>query len=58
VVDIAARTRLYQRAFALIRDDAPWLFLYAPRAAWAVGDRFAAALPDWRPGDDGIIRFD
>jgi peptide/nickel transport system substrate-binding protein len=51
------RTRLYRRAFNLIREDAPWLFLYAPHAAWGVSDRFAATFPDWRPGDDGIIRF-
>lgn len=57
VVDEAARTRLYRHAFNLIRDDAPWLFLYAPHAAWGIGSRFAAAFPDWRPGDDGILRF-
>jgi peptide/nickel transport system substrate-binding protein len=57
VTDARARTRLYRRAFNLIRDDAPWLFLYAPHAAWGVGTRFAAAFPDWRPGDDGILRF-
>jgi peptide/nickel transport system substrate-binding protein len=57
LVDAGERARRYRRAFTLIRDDAPWLFLYAPHAAWGVGARFAAAFPRWRPGDDGIVRF-
>ena len=53
-VDTDARTRLCQRAFRLVRDDAPWVFLYAPPLAWAVGPRLAG----WRPGADGLLRFD
>lgn len=50
----AARAALSRRAFALLRDDAPWLFLYAPDLAWGVGPR----LGDWRPDGDGIVRFE
>ena len=57
VVHAEARTQLYQRAFNLIRDDAPWVFLYAPHAAWGVSARFAATFPQWQPDADGIVRF-
>ncbi len=52
-VDEQARTRLFQHAFTITRDDAPWVYLYAPHAAWAVGPRLA----EWQPDNDGIIRF-
>lgn len=51
--DDAARAALFRRATALIRDDAPWLFLYAPHLAWAVGPRLAG----WQPDPAGIVRF-
>lgn len=50
---VSSAAALFRRATARIRDDAPWLFLYAPHLAWAVGPRLA----DWRPGLDGITRF-
>lgn len=51
--DDADRAAIFRRTTALIRDDAPWLFLYAPHLAWAVGPRLAG----WQPGPDGIVRF-
>ena len=53
VVDEEERARLFRRAFGIIRDDAPWVFLYAPELVWAVGER----LEEWEPGVDGVVRF-
>ena len=33
------RQELYRRAYRIIHDDAPWLFLYSPAFLWAVGPR-------------------
>jgi len=48
---IAERRALYRRAARHLHDDAPWLFLYAPRLAWAV----APSLRAWSPGVDGCV---
>ena len=53
LVDEDTRTQLFRRAFTIARDDAPWVFLYAPHSAWAVGPRLAT----WQPSADGIIRL-
>lgn len=50
-VDPRARHALYRRAARIIHDDAPWIFLYAPRVLHGVGPR----LPDWQPGLNGVI---
>jgi peptide/nickel transport system substrate-binding protein len=52
-VDDVRRQALYRRAYRLIRDDAPWIFLYHPRIFWGVGP----AARDWRPSADGVIRL-
>ena len=52
-VDDAGRQALYRRAYRLIRDDAPWVFLYSPSLGWGLGPR-AAAL---EPGVDGALRL-
>jgi peptide/nickel transport system substrate-binding protein len=49
-VDLPARQVLYRRAYRLIRDEAPWLFLYSPRFSWG-----AAAETTWRPRPAGTI---
>jgi peptide/nickel transport system substrate-binding protein len=36
----------YRRAARMLRDDAPWLFLYGPHLGWGLGDR---AAPGSRP---------
>jgi peptide/nickel transport system substrate-binding protein len=43
--DDAQRQAIYRRIYRLIRDDAPWIFLYRPTNYWGVADR----LKDWRP---------
>ena len=52
-VDDARRQALYRRACRLIRDDAPWVFLYSPSLGWGLGPRAAAA----EPGIDGALRL-
>ena len=46
------RQTLYRRAYRLIREDAPWLFLYSPRHSWA-GTRNVT----WHPSVAGFIEF-
>ena len=33
----AARRTIYQAAYHLIHDDAPWIFLYSPVRGWGIG---------------------
>ena len=47
------RHACYRRACQLIRDDAPWLFLYAPLMVDGVGP----GLAGWQPAINGIVRF-
>ncbi|UCH24773.1 MAG: ABC transporter substrate-binding protein [Trueperaceae bacterium] len=47
----AKRQRLYQRIHRLIRDDAPWVFLYSPKLYWGIGPR----AHGWQPRVDGLI---
>ena len=53
VIDADRRQALYRRAYRLIRDDAPWIFLYSPMLAWCLGPLAGKA----EPGVDGAIRF-
>ena len=41
----AERQAIYRRIYRIVRDDAPWIFLYRPTNFWGVADR----LKDWRP---------
>jgi peptide/nickel transport system substrate-binding protein len=50
---LGARQELYQEAYGLIRDDAPWIFLFSPRRLWAVRE----TIGHLRTKVDGVIRF-
>jgi len=52
-VDIAVRRALYRRAHRIIRDDAPWIFLYSPIYLWGIGPRARG----WTAGIDGLINL-
>jgi len=52
-VDVARRRDIYHRAYRLIRDDAPWIFLYAPSISWGVGQRARG----WSAAVDGLVSF-
>jgi peptide/nickel transport system substrate-binding protein len=47
------RREIYRRAYRIIRDDAPWIFLYRPTYFWGVGPM----AEDWWPRADGLIRL-
>jgi peptide/nickel transport system substrate-binding protein len=47
------RQKIYRQIYQLIRDDAPWIFLYSPTYSWGVGPR----LKDWEPRTDGLLLF-
>jgi peptide/nickel transport system substrate-binding protein len=51
-LDTGRRQQVYRQAYRLIRDDAPWIFLYSPTLAWGVGPR----MRGWQPDFDGVIR--
>jgi peptide/nickel transport system substrate-binding protein len=47
------RREIYRQAYRIIRDDAPWIFLFSPVRAWGVGQ----SVPGFDAGPDGVIRF-
>jgi len=52
-VSDSGRRAIYRRIYRVIRDDAPWIFLYNPTLYWGVGPE----LPDWTPRSDGQLVF-
>jgi peptide/nickel transport system substrate-binding protein len=52
-VSEADRRAIYQRIYTLVRDDAPWIFLYSPTRYWGV----SAAMREWKPRADGLLIF-
>jgi peptide/nickel transport system substrate-binding protein len=44
------RFSLLNQAYALVQQDAPWLFLYAPHSRWLLGP----AADGWQPGSRGM----
>jgi ABC-type transport system substrate-binding protein len=48
----AQRRDLYREAFRIVRDDAPWIFLYNPTLFWGVGPNARTFVP----GIEGQIR--
>lgn len=51
-VDQSERQSIYRTAHRMIRNDAPWVFLYRPEVYWAVGQGTV-----WEPSWDGIVRI-
>lgn len=52
-IDGEVRGELYRRTFKIIRDDAPWIFLYNPISFWGVGPRARG----WTVDADGLVRL-
>ena len=52
-IDDAARQAIYRRIYTIVRDDAPWIFLYRPTRYFGVG----LAMTDWQPRADGLLVF-
>jgi peptide/nickel transport system substrate-binding protein len=51
--DTAERQKIYRKIYAIIRDDAPWIFLYRPTRYWGV----RTSVVDWTPRSDGLLIF-
>ncbi|MCC6306144.1 MAG: ABC transporter substrate-binding protein [Rhodobacteraceae bacterium] len=51
--DVARRSRMYQDAQAIVREEAPLLFLWLPRDIYGV----SARLSGWRPSPRGVIKI-
>jgi peptide/nickel transport system substrate-binding protein len=47
------RQKIYQEIYSMVRDDAPWVFLYNPTNYWGV----RSTLKDWTPRPDGLLLF-
>jgi peptide/nickel transport system substrate-binding protein len=47
----AERQRIYREIYSIVRDDAPWVFLYRPTNYWGV----RPALEGWLPRADGLV---
>jgi peptide/nickel transport system substrate-binding protein len=53
-VNDAERRKIYQQIYMIVRDDAPWIFLYRPTHYWGVG----SSMADWKLRSDGLLIFD
>ena len=51
-VNDEARRNIYRSAYQMIRDDAPWIFLYSPRIHYALKG------VDWKPSWEGVVRIE
>jgi len=47
------RKVIYQQIYSIIRDDAPWIFMYRPNNYWGV----KSTLKGWKPRSDGMLLF-
>ena len=52
-VSDSERQTMYRQIYAIIRDDAPWIFLYNPTLYWGV----SPTMTDWKPRADGLLIF-
>ena len=52
-VSDTVRQAIYRQIYTIIRDDAPWIFLYNPTLYWGVG----SAMEGWTPRTDGLLVF-
>ena len=52
-IAVEERQAIYRRIYSIIRDDAPWIFLYRPTRYWGV----SPAMGDWVPRADGLLIF-
>ncbi|MFC2158141.1 ABC transporter substrate-binding protein [Acidobacteriota bacterium] len=51
--DDSDRQKIYRKIYTIVRDDAPWIFLYRPTRYYGVG----AAMKDWKLRSDGLLIF-
>jgi peptide/nickel transport system substrate-binding protein len=51
--DDKARESIYKQVFQIIRDEAPWVFLYRPTYFYAINKK----LGDWTPTARGMVKL-
>jgi peptide/nickel transport system substrate-binding protein len=51
--DKTERHKIYRQIYTIIRNDAPWIFLYRPTRYWGTGK----TLNGWKPRADGLLIF-
>lgn len=49
---LSQRQKLYRRVHRMIRNDAPWIFLYSPNLVWG-----CSSNADWKPTEAGLVRL-
>jgi peptide/nickel transport system substrate-binding protein len=47
------RQKIYRQIYSIIRDDAPWIFLYRPARYWGI----KSTMKDWKLRSDGLLIF-
>lgn len=52
-VDDTRRKEIYQQAYRLLHEDAPWIFLHNPILMWGL----SPAVQGWKPNREGLIRL-
>ena len=52
MVSVSDRQAIYRRIYQIVRDDAPWIFLYNPTLYWGVAEGV-----EWMPRVDGLMVF-
>jgi peptide/nickel transport system substrate-binding protein len=52
-IDDSERQKIYRQIYTIIRDDAPWIFLYRPTRYWGV----RSIMKDWKLRTDGLLIF-
>jgi peptide/nickel transport system substrate-binding protein len=52
--NVEERQKIYRQIYTIVRDDAPWIFLYRPTRYWGV----KSTMKDWTPRPDGLLIFD
>jgi len=52
--DDTERQKIYRQIYTIVRDDAPWIFLYRPTRYYGVN----ATMRDWALRSDGLLIFE
>jgi peptide/nickel transport system substrate-binding protein len=47
------RQKIYRQIYTIVRDDAPWIFLYRPTRYWGV----RSSMKNWKLRTDGLLIF-
>jgi peptide/nickel transport system substrate-binding protein len=51
--DNPKRQQIYRQIYTMVRNDAPWIFLYRPTRYWGIG----STMKGWKLRTDGLLIF-